>query len=405
MRILFLCGFFDNNNAVHVIERAKAPIEFSANLFQEKIIEGFEKEGCDFQVLSAPFIGSFPKASKKLFFDGFVSVPDKFKYVKFNNLWGYRNISRAKMLKKEIKSIIKDNEEMLIVIYSAHTPFLEAAKYAKKLNDKVKICLIVLDLPEYMNLRNDRSKLYDVAKKYDTKKMHGLMECVDSFVLLTEKMREKLPVNSKPYIVKEGIVGEKQLNIPENIPEEKRYIVYTGKMDEKFGVRDLVGAFSHIEEKDVYLVLCGAGDSEEYIHEKAAENQRIIYCGQVTPDVAKEWQRKAEVLINPRPNNEEYTKYSFPSKNIEYLLTGKPVVAYMLDGMPQFYEEFIVAVEKTNEPQKEMERAIKKALTEHKKDCSSTKFIEYASRKLISQQFVREIIRMYYADKGKMSNE
>ena len=52
----------------------------------------------------------------------------------------------------------------------------------------------------------------------------------------------------------------------------------------------------------------------------------------------------ADVLVNPRPNNEEYTKYSFPSKNIEYLMTGKPVVAYMLDGMPAHYKKFLYEI-------------------------------------------------------------
>ena len=38
--------------------------------------------------------------------------------------------------------------------------------------------------------------------------------------------------------------------------------------------------------------------------------------------------------VNPRQNNEEFTKYSFPSKTMEYLASGVPVVAYKLDGIP-----------------------------------------------------------------------
>jgi glycosyltransferase involved in cell wall biosynthesis len=60
--------------------------------------------------------------------------------------------------------------------------------------------------------------------------------------------------------------------------------------------------------------------------------------------VAKDWIRKADVLVNPRQNDEAYTKYSFPSKNIEYLLSGNPVVAYMLDGVPEEYRKFMSIV-------------------------------------------------------------
>ena len=56
-------------------------------------------------------------------------------------------------------------------------------------------------------------------------------------------------------------------------------------------------------------------------------------------------QRQATVLINPRQNEGEYTKYSFPSKTIEYLASGTPLVAYKLDGIPDEYDEYLYYVE------------------------------------------------------------
>lgn len=56
-------------------------------------------------------------------------------------------------------------------------------------------------------------------------------------------------------------------------------------------------------------------------------------------------QVKCDVLVNPRSNNDEFTKYSFPSKTMEYLLSGSKVVMYPLSGIPQEYFEFITVVE------------------------------------------------------------
>lgn len=53
--------------------------------------------------------------------------------------------------------------------------------------------------------------------------------------------------------------------------------------------------------------------------------------------------------MNPRPNNESYTKYSFPSKDIEYLLSGKPTVAFLLDGMPECYRDFLYVIDQNKE--------------------------------------------------------
>ena len=45
--------------------------------------------------------------------------------------------------------------------------------------------------------------------------------------------------------------------------------------------------------------------------------------------------------MNPRSNKEEYTKYSFPSKTMEYLATGRPVLMHKLKGIPDEYDKYI----------------------------------------------------------------
>jgi len=51
-------------------------------------------------------------------------------------------------------------------------------------------------------------------------------------------------------------------------------------------------------------------------------------------------QRKATLLINPRDGVEEFTKYSFPSKTIEYLSSGTPTILYKLKGIPEEYYNY-----------------------------------------------------------------
>ena len=52
-------------------------------------------------------------------------------------------------------------------------------------------------------------------------------------------------------------------------------------------------------------------------------------------------QIKASLLVNPRPTQEEFTKYSFPSKNMEYMVSGTPIVTTKLPGMPAEYNDFV----------------------------------------------------------------
>ena len=396
MKVLFLGCVFAKENETEVIRNSKIAVEFSANNFQKKMIQGFKMVTEDFSVLSAPGIASFPNGYRKMRFKGFSVAQSEYEYVKFNNIWGIRNYSRAKNIKKRLNSFITSNkDEKLIVIYSAHTPFLQAATYAKQKDPRIKICLVVLDLPQYMNLSTKQSWMYRFGKKYDMRKFNKLLPNVDSFMFLTEGMNEKLNKLHKPYIVVEGLVVDEQLS-PKRIDIEKigknleeKYIVYAGKLHERFGVKNLIYAFEKIKNEDYRLILCGTGDCESFIKAEAVRDKRICFKGQVTAEEAKKWVEKADVLVNPRPNNEEYTKYSFPSKNIEYLASGKPVVAYMLDGMKQIYRDFLYI------PSDNSIVALSNCLLtalEQEQQYTNKSFIDYCNKYLSSKSIAKKIV-------------
>ena len=349
MKVLFICGVFDDKSQEEVINETKGYAEFSANIFQKKLIRGFKQNDIDIEVVSAPFIGSYPNKYKKMFFRGFESQESDYRYVNFCNVWGYRNFSRSVSLKKAIANFIQvDDFEKLIVVYSTHTPFLDAAVYAKSKDPRIKICLVIPDLPQYMNLNARISMIYKIGKKFDIAKFKRLNKYVDSYMLLTEAMKDVVDIHGCPYCVIEGIVDpdifEKKCAKKQKTSNDgAKYIVYTGKTNEKFGIKELVEVFETLADHNLRLVICGSGDSDTYIKQKAKQDSRILVLGQVPHDKAIEWVRHADVLVNPRQDNEEYTKYSFPSKNIEYLSSGNPTVGYILRGMKPIYREFLLA--------------------------------------------------------------
>ena len=163
-------------------------------------------------------------------------------------------------------------------------------------------------------------------------------------------------------------------------------------------MKQLVNAFGKIEDENYRLILCGNGDAVDYIKRAAQQDERIIFTGQISPDKVKEYIKEADVLINPRPNNEEYTKYSFPSKDIEYLLSCNAVVAYMLDGMPKYYKDFIYEIQGDTDETTAINAAIKQAAaaSEEEKREKYSKFIKYISENLMANEIAQEIIEMSF---------
>lgn len=393
--ILFLCGVFAKENEAEIVSQSKKPVEFSANQAQLKFIGGL-KELADVRVVSAPFIGAYPNHSRTVRFSGFEKPQDLCEYVRFNNIWGFRNISRTCALKKAVRFFAKEKRKnKIIVVYSVHNPFLAAAEYAKKLDPSIKICLIAPDLPQYMNLEAKRGFAYDFFKKIDNKSIEKHIKSVDSTVVLTKPMIHALKADDRPYTVVEGVVD----SITPAVASEKqptKDIVYAGKLYEKFGIKTLIDAFTKLHGDEYRLILCGNGDALSYAKECAKTDNRIVLTGQISPDEVKNYLHNAAVLVNPRQNNEEYTKYSFPSKNIEYLMTGKPVVAYMLDGMPDCYADFIYATDQSIEPVSALTVALQKALNATPEEASTryTKFITYAKKQLSASSVAEKIVSL-----------
>ena len=112
----------------------------------------------------------------------------------------------------------------------------------------------------------------------------------------------------------------------------------------------------------------------------------------------KEYISSAAVLVNPRPNNEEYTKYSFPSKDIEYLLSGKPTVAFLLDGMPKCYQDFLYVVDQNKNIPYAICAALKAAISAPKEETEKrhTQFLQYAAENLLASAIAEKIIRMNF---------
>ena len=344
MDVLLLCGYFEPKYQEEITRKTKTWVENAANTFQQRLIAGLMEQEINLKVVSAPFIGPWPRAYTDKTFKGFEAgeSAENVQYVHFNNIWGYRNISRTAVLKRCVKDFIKNSKakKKAIIVYCPHTPFLEAAVYGKELDNSVHIHMVVPDLPQYMNLSKKAHPIYDFFKKIDIQKMEKLIAQVDSFMLLTKYMADKLHVGNRPYIVVEGITDTK--NIPPKKKERGKKIAYAGKLVEAFGAKRLVEAFEMIDDPETSLHICGGGELKPYVEEMCQKDSRIHYYGVVPAEKANEILQNADVLVNPRQNDDEYTKYSFPSKNIEYLMTGNAVVAYMLDGIPEVYKEFFV---------------------------------------------------------------
>lgn len=315
----------------------------AANALQWNIYRGLcANLGAEIPLFNLLPCDSFPQYYKRPFVSSF-SFDKSGQNLGFCNIKLIRNHFRAKALEKALRYWCKASDEpKTLFIYTLSQSILAAVNQIKKEFKQIHVCAIVADLPNMSSLSSKKSKLMELFIRQKSNSAYALLPQVDSFVLLTKQMADYMRL-SQPFCVMEGIAPEPSGSAGETPAEESEVqtILYTGTLHRKFGVLHLVEAFEKMPDPNVRLVICGIGDSEEEILQAAKQDGRIDFKGQMRREEVLSLQKKATVLVNPRLNNEEFTKYSFPSKTMEYLASGTPVVAYKLDGIPDEYDPFI----------------------------------------------------------------
>lgn len=252
-------------------------------------------------------------------------------------------------LKQEVKKHLgnKSYELIEVFIYEMRSACLEAAKVIKKLRPNAKIHLIVPDLPQFMDLNASRIKR--VLKDIDWIGIKKNMKYIDDYIFYSEHMANYLGVKEKKWMVMEGSINNLEIvELPEITNVNKSYkniVMYSGGIKKDFGIENLLKSMEFLDG-NYELWLTGGGDFVDSVKEHASKDSRIKYYGFLsTRDDLLKLQSQASMFINMRDPNELASKYCFPSKLFEYMLTGKPVLSCRLGGIPEEYYQYIVEFE------------------------------------------------------------
>jgi len=242
--------------------------------------------------------------------------------------------------------LAKKDSVVIVDVLNRTTAF--SALLASKLRGS-RCVGIITDLPDMLGGRG----IYLAMGNY-------VIGHCDAYVLLTEAMNGYIRNPGKPYVVLEGhadiTMEEKKPSL--NRKAKPRIVFYAGGVSKQYGLGHLVEGFRLANIPDARLHIYGPGDYVEELKEIASRDDRIFYGGMLMNSEIIEKEMDATLLVNPRPTNEEYVKYSFPSKNMEYMASGTPVLTTRLPGMPMEYHPHVYLIEE------ESDEGVAKALTE-----------------------------------------
>ena len=235
----------------------------------------------------------------------------------------FKLLKEKQSIEKTARQAIEDfmSHEFIIVTDTLRLNLLKAAKKIAKLYD-VKIIGMLTDNP--FNLSN--GPVY--VKNYLVQQASDL----DGYLALTNGLVKIYNENAPSYVF-EGLVTEESEGKKDPI---FNYFYFGGSLYERYGVKTLVDAF-HSSNIKAKLVLAGSGPLDSYIEQLSKDDYRILYLNQLSKEKNIAYMRNSIANINPRPLDLKMDNESVPSKLLEYLSIGTPVIS---TKFPKLYSTF-----------------------------------------------------------------
>ncbi len=335
MKIIYGFSNCSNKKYNEIFSDKKLSVLRADQKYHNLLIKGLKKNGVDIECFSGLPINR--SVSKKILINENDEIEDgvHYHYYKTVNLPVLRQLGIYFNAKKSLKKVKNDGKTFAICDCLNIANALGMVKSARR--KKIPLIMIVTDIPEFQYGK----KLQKFANK--------LLLKADGYIFLTEQMNEKINLNKKPYIVLEGhsdnslsLIGEKEKF---EKTTKKKIVVYAGSIQKLYGIQNLVEGFIEADIKDARLHIFGDGDYREELENVSLKYKNVKYMGIKNNDEVVFEEQRASLLVNPRPISPEYTKYSFPSKNMEYMVSGTPVLTTKLPGMPKEYYPYVYFIE------------------------------------------------------------
>ena len=345
-QILYIGPITSEAKHEKLASRFKVNPSIAPIVFQNSLLNGFSKNKVVLDILGLPIIPAFPQSD-------YLRIPH------FNETLGSGytcssissiNIPILKQIERKIKieqHILAwarkyENKKKIIIIYSVYLPAFKAVLRAKK-KYAIEATAIVTDLPRHMFTYTQYRRLKKIIRNMYSKYIEQFQDCMDKYVLLTENMH-KIVAPDKPFLVIEGIIDGLS-NVGDKEEGDIFSIMYAGELNVKYGISNLILAFEKICISHMELWLFGDGDAVPLIKEKQKKDPRIRFFGRVDRQTVIQKEKESSLLINVRNPEDDYTKYSFPSKTMEYMSSGTMLLTTRLKGIPDEYYDYTYTID------------------------------------------------------------
>lgn len=357
MNLLYM-GYFCNEDLFNRLVEAGSRGSHARQQLETKLLEGFamKLKPNEWEMISyLPYIESVSKVA---------GIGENYRGVNIRYLWCDKRkiFSLLSAFRKNI-SYIKEwarrTDDKVVLTYATNPIHVIPLLLLRK-RYQFRIVTVCSEVTVFR--RKEKGSL---ISRISRKVSSFLDNSFDGYVLLSKYMNEVINKKNRPYVVMEGVAKK-----PPQFTDitKKNAVLYAGGLTEDNGIQILIDGFLKADIENLELWICGDGPMNEMVKSCARQNSKIQYLGILSNQQVQRLEQEAELLIAPRFSEKEFTKYSFPSKTIEYMSSGTPTALTRLKGIPEEYFEYAYVLEReTSEGVAELLTEVFKSASEKRK--------------------------------------
>lgn len=154
-----------------------------------------------------------------------------------------------------------------------------------------------------------------------------LMRFLDGFILFQEAAAQELRITKPYFVTKPGIDPTKVSKHTRLQKTDTFTISYFGSLMPYNGIDSLLSAISLSDDPELRFRIFGSGDLQSKVIDYAKRDERVYYGGLIEQEQLKGEFKKADLLLNLRDPDHYVCKFAYPSKLIEYMASGIPVLS------------------------------------------------------------------------------
>jgi glycosyltransferase involved in cell wall biosynthesis len=287
------------------------------------LLSALRGAGCEIRACSHCHEQSWPKGELWPGSDRDFDADYPVRFTRFLNLpelrFAWLSAAYRKMVAEEIKALRPD----VVLAYNLAPYHCAVSEVVQRLG--IPWVPIVLDHP-------DPVQDHWEAFRHRTKGSRGVVYVSDWGFKQTPLQLPKLHLDG-------GVV---QVAATRMTPSSgHRRIVYSGKYNHDYGGMDfLFKMFATVKRSDCELLLTGKevhGQLRPYLQQEP----RARHLGYLSREALNQVYADAAVFVNPNSPDSPGNRMNFPSKLLDYLPYGKPIVSTWTGGMAEVYRDLL----------------------------------------------------------------